>query len=65
METTGFKRIVWTELKIPCELMYQLLHPNFRLEHLISKENAAVVSSWVDDNKEKLKTLFPVLDRVR
>ena len=30
----------------------------------MSKENAAVVSSWVDDNKEKLKKLFPVLDMV-
>ena len=31
----------------------------------MSKENAAVVSSWVDDNKEKLKKLFPILDMVR
>ena len=30
----------------------------------MSKENAAVVSSWVDDNKEKLKKLFPILDMV-
>ena len=36
----------------------------FGLDNIISKENAAVVTSWVDDNKEKLKKLFPVLDMV-
>ncbi len=31
---------------------------------VISRDNMATLSAWVENNKEKLKTIFPVLDEV-